>query len=249
MSQAKLHTKPTSHPLIDTHGHYVFGVDDGAASLDMAVEMVRMAQAQGVTDIICTSHDQARRECYLPNLAALTDRLQQEGILVRLYPGCEIYCTQYTFPTILEQLHQGQLPPMGNSKYVLLEFHPYVEPGDLLYFVNQVRKQTEFLPIVAHIERYFILQEEPAALDVLRQWEIPVQINAYSLVEEHDDRIRGFARKVLAEQRVTFIGSDAHRTTHRPPKVTKGMEYIYRTCDEAYARAVCYENARRLLLG
>ena len=162
------------YPLIDTHGHYVFGVDDGATDLDMAFEMVRRAQAQGVTDIFCTSHDLAQRENYSPHLALLTQRLQQENIPVHLHPGCEIYCDPYTFPTIMRQLNENWLPSMGNSNYVLLEFHPYVEPGDLLYFVDQVRKQTEFRPIIAHIERYFILHEEPAALDVLRQWKIPI---------------------------------------------------------------------------
>lgn len=237
-----------AHSLIDTHGHYVFDVDDGAVDPDMSAEMVRLAQAQGITDILCTSHNWGDQTHYRSHLAMLQARLQQEHIPVRLHPGCEIYCDLYTFPTVIRQLKDGTLPPMGNSNHVLLEFHPYVEPGDLLYFVDQVRKQTVYLPIIAHIERYFILHEDPDALNILQRWDVPIQINAYSLVEEHNTNIRRFAQKMLAEKRVAFIGSDAHRTTHRPPLLASGIDYICQTCDDAYARAIFHENAETYLL-
>lgn len=240
---------PTPRPLIDVHGHYVFGIDDGASDLDMSMEMVRQAQTQGVTDIVCTSHNWGHQEHYPQNFAQLEARLKQENIPVRLHPGCEIYCDPYTFPTVLEQPIQKKLRPMGKSRYVLLEFDPYVEPGDLLDFIRQVQAQTDFCPIIAHIERYLFLHQESAALDILRQWNIPIQINAYSLVEETDERIRSFARKVLAEKHVTFIGSDAHRSTHRPPMVSGGVRYIYETCDPEFAADICYRNAKKYLLG
>ena len=68
-------------------------------------------------------------------------------------------------------------------------------------------------------------------------------------MEETDDRIRSFARKLLAEKRVTFIGSDAHRTTHRPPAVAKGVQYICENCDLGYVADVCHRNAEKYLLG
>ena len=52
--------------IVDIHGHYVFGVDDGAETLPMALEMINSVCAQGVTDIVCTSHDSAYVPAYLP---------------------------------------------------------------------------------------------------------------------------------------------------------------------------------------
>lgn len=44
----------------------------------------------------------------------------------------------------------------------------------------------------------------------------PIQINAYSLSEEKNAIRRDFARQLLKDKMVMFIGSDAHRINHRP---------------------------------
>ena len=241
------HPTTPPRPMIDIHGHYLFGIDDGATDLEMSVAMVLLAQEQGVTELFCTSHDIGEQDCYDANFALLQEYLQRENIPIRIHPGCEVYCTPYNIRDIITDLKHGALHPMGSSKYVLLEFHPYVEPSDLLAMVQQVRNETGLLPIIAHAERCLFLAEEPGALNVLFRWNTPIQINAYSLVEESNPAIREFARLLLAEQRVTFLGSDAHRSSHRPPQVSSGIDYIYDTCTEPYARAICYENAARLL--
>lgn len=61
--------------------------------------------------------------------------------------------------------------------------------------------------------------------------------------------MKAFARRLLAERKVSFLGSDAHRTDHRPPCVKNGIRYVYDHCDVDYANAVCYENAKQLLTG
>ena len=60
--------------------------------------------------------------------------------------------------------------------------------------------------------------------------------------------LREFARQLLKDKMVMFIGSDAHRTNHRPSNVKSGIDYIYENCDKEYADAVCYKNAEQLLL-
>lgn len=76
---------------------------------------------------------------------------------------------------------------------------------------------------------------------------IPVQVNAYSLVEEGSSDVKEFARKLLEGKLITFIGSDAHRTDHRPVNMSSGIGFIYDNCDEEYAKDICYRNAKRML--
>ena len=73
--------------IIDIHGHYVFGVDDGAETLPMALEMIHSACAQDVTDIVCTSHDSAFLPAYRKNMALLQECLNESGIPVTPHPG------------------------------------------------------------------------------------------------------------------------------------------------------------------
>lgn len=76
-----------------------------------------------------------------------------------------------------------------------------------------------------------------------------MQINAYSLVEEKNESTKELARMLLKNKLVTFVGSDAHRTTHRPPNIKSGVDYIYQNCDGQYADDICFRNAERYLLG
>lgn len=235
-------------PICDVHGHYLFQIDDGSLNLDMSVEMVRQACAQGVRDIFCTSHNWGRWGNYFEHFAVLSARLNEEGLPVHLHPGCEIYCDPDVFDEVLPLLQKNQLQSMGNSRFILLEFHPYVRRDDLFHYLTEVRNNTGYTPIIAHIERYYFLHEDEAALNRLREWEIPIQVNTYSFTEEPESSVRLFAQKMLARQQVTFIGSDAHRITHRPPRLTAGVRYICENCDPEFAADVCYRNAEKYLL-
>ena len=44
--------------MIDFHNHILPGVDDGAKSIEMSIEMLKIAQKQGITDIVSTVHFQ-----------------------------------------------------------------------------------------------------------------------------------------------------------------------------------------------
>ena len=42
--------------MIDLHSHILPGIDDGATSLEMSLDMARMAVADGVHTMACTPH-------------------------------------------------------------------------------------------------------------------------------------------------------------------------------------------------
>lgn len=71
--------------------------------------------------------------------------------------------------------------------------------------------------VLAHVERYRHLADDDEALNTLLAWGCRIQINTFSLAEELNPSIKAFARRLLAERKVSFLGSDAHRTDHRPP--------------------------------
>lgn len=75
-----------------------------------------------------------------------------------------------------------------------------------------------------------------------------IQINAYSIAEERDVDIRSRALDLLKNKLVDFIGSDTHRLDHRPPKLKKGIEYLYGYFDSEYVDDILYNNAMKLLL-
>ena len=99
--------------------------------------------------------------------------------------------------------------------------------------------------IIAHVERYFEFHDDENIINQLKDLGCLLQINVYSLVKETDEGVKAYARKMLKEEKVSFIGSDSHRSNHRPPDVADGLKYIYDNCSKEYAYKVCLGNAER----
>lgn len=241
---------------VDLHCHIVPGVDDGAGDMMMALQMLHMEADQGVRHIACTSHSFDRRHVgYRQSLKLLQQEWAKQGRALTLYPGCEIYCTQETPESVLQKVQSKEYALLGNSGYMLLEFDPGSESRYILDFVRRILDLAAASDakakhvVLAHVERYEKLADDEAALDTLLAWGCRIQINAFSLAEEQTSSIKAFARRLLAERKVSFLASDAHRTDHRPPCVKNGIRYVYDHCDVDYANAVCYENAKQLLTG
>ena len=100
--------------------------------------------------------------------------------------------------------------------------------------------------VIAHVERYLNLRNNDAALELLLREGCMLQINAYSLVEESDMSIKSAASRLVAERKVSYIGSDSHRSNHRLPNYRSGVEYIYENCDRADADAIVFGNAEEM---
>ena len=164
-----------------------------------------------------------------------------------LYSGCEVYCEVQRMDAVIAALETGKYPSMNGTKYVLTEFSLRVKPEEAKSCV-QALLDNGWKPIIAHMERYKYLQGFPEFVDQFRKMGCLIQINAYSVVEETNAAIRQWARQLLEQRQVDFLGTDAHRTYHRPPSAKTGLRWLYENCEKDYADAVTYGNAQRLLM-
>lgn len=233
--------------MFDVHMHVIPGVDDGARDMAMAREMLEMAWAQGVRAVIATPHSSAfrRPEAVLQRFGALKDWLEAQDWPMALRLGCEVLFAGDNTGDAMARLTSGELPALNGTEYVLAEFMPSVGAAYVLNVAQRLRA-AGFVPVVAHAERCPGVFGNPGRAAAIHRLAL-LQINAYSLAEEWSDRIQQTARMLLENRLVDFVGSDAHRLDHRAPAVAAGVQYIRDHCDPAYARAVLWGNARRLL--
>lgn len=232
------------HKAVDIHAHVLYDIDDGAVNMDMSISMLRQLSAQGITDVFCASHSWGDMACYWENFKLLRHKVKELGLSINVHSGCEILADDSAW----EKLSHHKLPTMAMSDFVMLEFEMFTSAKDLVAFAREVIELTPYTPIIAHAERYDCLKYDQAAYNEIKHRKIPLQINAYSLAEEKNVARRDFARQLLKDKMVMFIGSDAHRTSHRPPNVKSGIDYIYENCDKEYADDICFRNAERLLI-
>lgn len=235
--------------LIDIHSHILFGTDDGAETIGESVEMLKLAEKQGVRNVFCTSHHWSLGVVnYEANLALLREKVKAEGIGISLYEGMEILCDKRHLDGVVQDINNSAAKSLNGTDYVLVEMFPGMAAEEIFMCAESVFERTGKKVILAHVERYESLCCDGFMLACLKELGCLFQINAYSLVKESDGSIRGFARKLLSEKLVDFIGSDAHRMKHRPPDVSSAVRYIYENCDSAYADAICFGNAEKLFL-
>ena len=237
--------------MIDIHMHLIPGVDDGAMDMEMALVMMIRAKEQGISKIIAAPHSEAfhfsKRDirATYQNLANAAAMVSPD---MKVYLGCEVYCEADIMEQVLELLDLGVYPTMNGTKCVLMEFSQWVYPENTIPCVEALVK-AGYKPIIAHMERYKYLRDNMDLVERLWKLGALIQLNAYSLFDEMDDSIKNWARRLVLERKVDFLGTDAHRTYHRPPSAEKGLEWLYENVEQDYADAIAWKNAENILMG
>ena len=236
--------------MIDIHMHLIPGVDDGAENMEMALVMMARAREHGISQIIATPHSEVFRyskEGGKIIFKRLVDAAAKVCPDMKLYLGCEVYCETGIMAEVLEALDSGRYPTMNRTEYVLMEFSQWVYPENTLPCVKAL-VNAGYKPIIAHMERYKYLRSNMELVDQFRSMGALIQLNAYSLFDEMDESIKNWARQLVLERKVDFLGTDAHRTYHRPPSAEWGLNWLYENVEQDYADAIAWGNAAHLLM-
>ncbi len=80
------------------------------------------------------------------------------------------------------------------------------------------------MPVIAHPERYHMIQHDPHRLAVLLQHGVLAQLMAGSLIGMQGNKARHTAEHLLKKGLIHCIASDAHGLQRRPPGVARGLQ-------------------------
>ncbi len=236
--------------MVDIHCHIIPEVDDGAWDMDTAVEMARVAADSGVTKIVATPHFEGRPEALesLPYIQhqfrKLQSALKGAKVAVELIPGVEILC----LPQTLELARRGQLPTLGRSRYVLVEFFFDASAGFMEAALQEL-KHLGYRPVVAHPERYGAVQRD---LDLAAHWfrhGFALQLNKGSVLGAFGQRAEETATRLLYRGHAHIIASDAHSPEVRTPNFTPVREWCLENLGQGYTKILLEDNPGRIVRG
>ncbi len=236
--------------MIDIHCHILPAVDDGADSLETALEMARVAAATGVTDIAATPHFRGVAESFemLPEIErarkALSDAVRAEGIGVKLHGGAEILCVAET-PYLPKHL---RLPTLGEGKYLLCEFY-FDESAYFMSDILSALREDGYIPVVAHPERYDAVQRDPRLLVSWFREGYILQANKGSILGTLGRGAERAADFMLDSGLCHLIAGDAHGLESRTTDMRELRRYVHDYIDGEYGRILLRENPRRILEG
>ena len=199
--------------MIDLHSHILHELDDGARSLEDAVEMARAAAADGVTVMAATPHGRRANagvtRYSTPVLQGrygeLRAALAAAAIPLELVLGTEIYGE----PGVVERLRSGELLSYAGAQAVLLEFPLAVAPttAERLLFALQI---AGYRVVVAHPERYRFVQDDPSSLVPLVERGALMQLTADALLGNQGEKLRRLAELLLTHGLIQLLATDAH---------------------------------------
>lgn len=225
--------------MTDLHTHILPGMDDGAKSVDISLEMLRMERDQGVDTVVLTPHfyrDRERPEQFLERRRASAESLQdtlmalpeaEMRTMPRLILGAEVAWV----PNLPDM---SELPKlcMGSSQNLLLEL-PFTPWNDQMFRqIYELMSRTGITPVIAHVERY-LKHQKPEHVAELMSLGVPVQVSVEPLLHTLH---RGRVLKLLREQKAQFIASDCHNTTSRPPNLGPGAAVLGQKLGEKFLR-------------
>jgi protein-tyrosine phosphatase len=232
--------------MIDIHTHILPEVDDGPKSWEVAVEMCRMAAADGITQVVATPHSNDRyhfdREYLRGCLALLQEKAGPSPVLSL---GCDFHFSYDNLQNLLVDPYRYTISGAG---YLLIELSDYSIPAQIGDCFHKLADRG-VTPVITHPERNAILRQTPLRLIEFVELGCAVQITANALTGFWGQRVQRFATWLLEHEAVHVIASDAHDTQHRTPILSAARDSVAQISGTDIAHALVEENPRAVISG
>lgn len=223
--------------MVDIHNHILWGIDDGAKNPQDTLDMAKVAVASGITHVIATPH---HYDGTYMNPASIVhskvneanDLLRKKKIDLVILPGMELHLNG-EIGKDLDAVDKTLIPLGGASPYLLIEL-PYDHVPrytEKMFFDIQLKG---FIPIIAHPERNIEIRDNPNLLYELVKRGALSQVTAASIAGLFGDTLQKLAIKLIKNNLVHFIASDAHNIKKRGFSLREAYQWIDKNLDEDY---------------
>lgn len=231
--------------LIDIHCHIIYGVDDGAASREISLEMLRAAAEHGVVALAATPH--YRRGMFEAPAALIEERFQDlkqeaDRLGIMLVRGCEYFVDSEIF----SHLSSGRVKALGDTNCVLTEYAPSAAFGIVERYTQELLR-SGYIPVIAHVERIGAVSAHMEYAWELSRMGARLQVNADSVLGREGLAQKLFCKRLFRHELVDFVASDAHNMKRRSSHLAECAAYVERKMGKGCAQAVFHRHAAELL--
>lgn len=197
----------------DIHSHILFGIDDGAKTIDDSNTILKTLSNIGVERIITTPHISKHIWNNTPeiiktkyseictDLSEITNKLSLS------------YAAEYLLDDDFMALAQQKALLTYKDAHVLVEFSYYNAPINYLQLFFELQL-LGYTPVLAHPERYNYFHNQLEVFKQLHKMGVKLQLNLLSLVGYYGLEVQKMADQLLKNNLYTFTGSDLHHKQH-----------------------------------
>lgn len=224
--------------IIDFHSHVLPGIDDGSASLEESVALLREEVKQGISHVVATPHfyprydDPAR---FFADRREAERQLRQEMEFHLNLPELTVGAEVHFFPGISHsEVLEGLT--IGENRCILIEMPGSPWTDGMYRELEEIPARQGLIPVIAHVDRYISPLRTHGIPDRLASLPVLVQANASFFLRSST---RSLALKLLRQDKIHLLGSDCHNLTTRPPLLGDAVEVIRQRLGEEALERIC----------
>lgn len=232
--------------MVDIHSHVVYGVDDGAKTIEDSIAMLEMAAASGTTDIVATPHSDLKyqydSDLVKERIAELQARV---GDRIRIHKGCDFHL----YYDNIENCRTDRARfTINGHRYLMVEFADHAIPKTIGHIFRDMLGNS-ITPVITHPERNSLLMGRVSDMVQWVRSGCLVQITAGSLTGRFGKSAEEACRRLMRQNMVHFVASDAHDTQWRSPDMRKPYRLVAEQYGEHTAERLFTTHPRMTLTG
>ena len=225
--------------VVDFHSHILPGIDDGSASVEESIAMLKMEAAHGIRHVIATPHFYANHdtpERFLARRNEAEKILREEMAKHRGLPELSVGAEVYFFHGMR---HSDVLSALTiEEKQCILIEMPGVRWSASMYDeLGEIQSRRGLIPIVAHVDRYISPLRTHHIPETLETLPVVVQANASFFLRSGT---RKMTLKMLRKEQIHLLGSDCHNMTSRKPNLADAITVIQQHFGDEMLKQIRY---------
>lgn len=230
--------------MVDIHSHILPEVDDGSKSWDVSVAMCHAAAADGITHMVATPHANDKYHYDREYLQGLLVQLQlRVGEAPKLSLGCDFHLS---YDNIQDVLANPARYVIGETRYMLVELSNYSVPSQITDCFLKLG-DCGITAVITHPERNPILRESPQRVVEWAEQGCVIQVTGSSFTGFWGERTRRAAERLLEQQAIHVLATDAHSMEKRTPILSVARDAAAEICGEEIAEALVESNPRAII--
>ena len=199
---------------VDIHCHILPGIDDGAKTVDESIFLIKKMNELGIKQFIATPHVM---QDFYPNdelsignaFQTLIENLAKKKLNNTVINPSAEYMMDNHFENLVKQ---KDLFPLKEN-YVLVEMSYFQPPINLQEIIHEILMK-EYIPVLAHPERYTYYHDKKEFYKTLKQLGCLFQLNLLSLSDHYSKSIQKIGAYLLDENLIDFVATDTHNSSH-----------------------------------